>query len=439
MIKKISFIVLAFLFLTAGGASSKVYIDLAAPAYKLLPLAIQEFKDLGPEGGPQDKALKESIKKDLLDAIRYDMRFSGLFSVIDKAAYLEDPSRGITEAETNFRDWRAAGADTLIKGGFLLEGDKLTVEVRFFDCVTEKQVLGKRFAGSFKNPRRIAHFFSDALYEELTGRKGVFATKLLFVSAKSGNKEIYTSDYDGRNSAPVTRNRSINLAPQWSPDGKRILYISYKKGSPSLYTLDLATGRDEPLSAKPGINIGGRFSPDGGKVALTLSGEKSPELFILDINTKDYKKLTDNYGIDVSPSWSPDGKKLAYVSDTSGNPHVNVLDLQTGNSKRITFSGKYNSSPAWSPDGKLIAFARSDSGRFNIWVVRPDGTGLSQLTFEGDNRSPSWSPDGRYIVFSSSSRGSSSLQMMRSDGTGVIRLDTGVGGEKAPVWSPYLH
>ena len=438
-LKKATLTIAVFLFVLISPAWGKVYIDLAAPASKKVPIGVQEFKDLSDAPSAKDKAERDKLKKELFDAVVTDLKFSGFFSVIDSKANLEDPaSSGITAAETDFKSWRAIGADALVKGGFLVEGDRLTVEVRFFDTATERQVLGKRLVGSMRNPRRIIHFFSDSLYEELTGNKGVFTTKVLFVSNSGGNKEIYIADYDGRNSMKLTRNRSINLSPQWSPDGKKMLYVSYKKGTPAMYLLDLTTGRDEQLSSKSGINISGRFSPDGNKVALTLSGEKSPELSILDLNTKEYKKLTDNHGIDVSPAWSPDGSKLAYVSDGSGNPHIYVLDLLTKNTKRITFNGKYNSSPAWSPDGRQIAFARSDSGKFNIWTIRPDGTGLAQLTFEGDNRNPSWSPDGRYIVYSSAARGSASLKIMRSDGAEIMKLNTGIGGERAPAWSPYL-
>ena len=421
----------------ATDAPAKVYIDLAAPSRRALPVAVEEFRDLG-TASARDKASRDAIKKELYDAVITDLKFSGFFTVIDKKANLEDPAKsGLTVSTTNFKNWRAIGADALVKGGFIVEGDRLTVEIRFFDCVTEKLVTGKKFSGSVRNPRRIIHFFSDAVYEELTAKKGVFTSKILFVSGSGGNKEIYAADYDGKNAVKITRNKSINLAPQWSPDGQKVLYVSYKRGTPAMYSLDLTTGRDEALSNRPGINIGGMYSPDGRKLALTLSSEKSPELYLLDLSTREYKKLTDNNGIDVSPSWSPDSKRIAYVSDTAGNPHIHVLDLSTGKSKRITFKGKYNSSPSWSPDGSSIAFARSDGARFNVWTMRPDGEGLTQLTFDGDNRHPSWSPDGRYIVYSSSDKGGS-LRIMSSDGTRVTKIDTGIRGEKAPAWSPFL-
>jgi len=418
-------------------AWGKVYIDLAAPSQRPMPVAVQEFRDL--TQGAKDSEARKTIAKELYDAAITDLRFSGFFSVIDKKANLEDPlTSGLTEAGTDFKLWRSIGADALVKGSFSVEGDKLTVEIRFFDCVTERLITGKKLSGSAKNPRRIIHFFSDAVYEALTGKKGVFTSKILFVSGSGGNKEIYSADYDGKNAAKMTANRSINLSPQWSPDGKKVLYVSYKRGAPAMYSLDLTTGKDEPLSTRPGINIAGRYSPDGKKIALTLSAEKSPELFVLDLSTREYRKLTDNNGIDVSPTWSPDGARIAYVSDTAGNPHIFMLEFSTGKTKRLTFKGKYNSSPSWSPDGSRIAFARSDGGKFNIWTMKPDGEDLTQLTFDGDNRHPSWSPDGRHIIYSSSEKGGM-LKIMRADGTGVMKLDTGIRGEKAPAWSPFLR
>lgn len=420
----------------SGEARAKVYIDLSAPSVQKIPIAVQEFKDL--ESTIPAGTVK-SVRDELMDTLKSDLVFSGFFKVVDKAAYIEPPTAGLAENETNFKDWRDSGADTLIKAGFTAGKDRLTVEARFFDCFKEKQIVGKKYIGNTDNPRRLMHYFADQLYEELTGRKGVFTSRILFVSARSGNKEIYLSDYDGKNVVRITRNRSINLSPQWSPDGGKILYISYKKGSPALYMLDLKTGEDRAVSNKPGINIAGRFSPDGNRIALTLSGSKSPELHIIDLRTGEDRQMTDNFGIDVSPTWSPDGKSIAYVSDTSGNPHIFMIDLATAKGKRLTYDGKYNSSPAWSPDGKLIAFSRSDSGKFNIWVMRPDGGGATQLTFSGNNRSPSWSPDGRHVIFSSSSGGSSSLYIMNSDGTGARKITTGAGNETSPAWSPYLQ
>lgn len=435
---KISALLFFILIAFVQAASAKVYIDLEAPAIKKLPIAVQEFVNAGGSVASAGPDAASRAGAELYDALTGDLRFSNLFSFVKKEAFLEDASK----KDINFSDWRASGADALIKGVFAVDGERLTVDIRLYDCVNEKEILSKRYVGSINNPRRLAHYFADQIYEELTGKKGIFTTKILFISTKTGNKEIYMSDYDGKNTRQITRNKSINLTPQWSPDGKKMLYTTYKKGWACLYMLDFSTGIDTALSVRPGVNMGGRFSPDAKSAALTLSTEKSPELFLLDIASKTYKRLTDNYGIDVSPSWSPDGKRIAYVSDTSGNPHVFVLELNATGAKRFTFEGKYNASPAWSPDGRFIAFARSENGStFNIWVKSVDDplSRAIQLTFEADNRSPSWSPDGRYILFNRTSGGVSSLYMMLSDGTGLGKVQTGAGMESAPVWSPYMQ
>jgi len=437
----IYFILFFLVLLAPATLQAKVYIDLEAPSIRQLPIAVQDFLYTGsPARNPEEERLISSIRTELVDALTSDIEFTRLFKVIPKEAFIEDPAEDrFAGKEINFREWRMIGADTLVKGRFQIQGDRLTLDVRLFDCLRERLILGKRYIGSISNPRKLSHYFADKLYEELTGRKGIFTTKMLFISNATGNKEVYASDYDGKNVVRLTRNGSINLSPQWSPDGKKMLYTSYKNGWANIYMLDLRTGRDTVVSKKEGINIGGRFSPDGKRVALTLSEEKSPELYILDLDSRDLTRLTDNYGIDVSPTWSPDGKKMAYVSDISGNPHIFVLDFPTGKTRRLTYKGKYNSSPAWSPDGDKITFARSNTGAFNIWVASTNSDKEAQLTFEGNNISPSWSPDGRYIVFSSTVRGVSSIYIMQADGTGLLKVTTGVGNETTPVWSPFLY
>lgn len=428
MLKKILVLTAVFISFTTSLATAKVYIDLSAPTERRLPLAIGEFTKTSPAGALPDEA-SDRIGQTLSDTLRADLGFSGLFSVID--------AKGIGEAA--FKQCLSKNADALVAGVFSVDKEKLSIEVKLYDCVAGKLLFYRRYIGSTKNPRKLIHYFADQLYEALTGRRGVFSTRILFVSDKTGNKEVYSSDYDGGNVIQLTRNRHINISPQWSPDGGKVIYSSYKNGEPALYMLDLRTGKDTAVSARPGINIGARFSPDGARVALTLSGEKSPELHILTLATGVYTRLTDNYGIDVSPTWSPDGTRLAYTSDTSGNPHIFMIDLTVGKSTRLTYDGKYNSSPAWSPDGKHIAFSRSDDAGFAIWVMDASGGNERQLTSEGNNQSPSWSPDNRHIIFSGTASGRTSLYIMQADGTGIRRIETGVGGESAPAWSPYMQ
>ncbi|MFQ5586790.1 MAG: Tol-Pal system beta propeller repeat protein TolB [Thermodesulfobacteriota bacterium] len=420
-------------------AVSRVYIDINTPVGMKLPLAIQEFKITS------DDPSTAYLAGELRDVLAADLNFSGLFDIIDRDAYIENiDEAGLTAAGTDFREWRIIGTQILIKGGMRAEGGRITIDIRLFDVVREKVLVGKRYVGAAGNVRSVAHRFADKVIESLTGEKGIFSTKLLLVADGSGSKEIYISHYNGDNLQQITRNGTINLSPQWSPDGSRMIYTSYKDGQPYLYLRDLSSGFERRLLDKPGINIGGRWSPDGTKVAATLSIDGNPELYIVDVKTRRLTRVTRSYGIDVSPTWSPDGKRLAFVSDRAGNPHIYVINSDGTGLRRMTYEGKYNTSPAWSPRGDRIAFARLVDGRFHIFLIRPDGRGVARLTLSGDNETPSWSPDGRYIVYSSlrgggNQEGKRSIYIMRSDGTRKKKVVSGIGNSSAPSWSPYLR
>ncbi|MCK4738674.1 MAG: Tol-Pal system beta propeller repeat protein TolB [Deltaproteobacteria bacterium] len=424
---------LLFLFPSTSIAGDKVYLNIDSPAGKLLPLAIQVFH----EGG------NPKITQEVLDALYDDTDFTGIFDIIEEEAYLEAPSASLKPKDINYQDWRIIGTEILIKGKVKVSGDRTTVELRLFDVINETQLVAKRYVGATDNPRALAHRFSDELIKKLTGTKGVFSTKLLFISKRSGAKEIFISDYDGKNHRNLTKNDSINLSPKWSPNGNEVLFTSYAAGNPGVYRLDIRKdNKIYPVSTRAGINIGGRWHPDGKTISLTISGRKSPEIYFIDLKSNVYTRLTNNFAIDISASWSPDGKKLVYVSDRTGNPQIYVLNLDGGVPTRITYQGKYNTDPVWSPDGETIAYTSVSGSNFDISTIRADGTGNIKLTSRGVNKTPSWSPDGRYIVFSSDRDypgKESLLYIMRSDGRSVKAIHTGADSESAPAWSPYFE
>ncbi|MBI5681723.1 MAG: Tol-Pal system beta propeller repeat protein TolB [Deltaproteobacteria bacterium] len=421
--------------LFALDASAKVYIDINSPGSRKLPIAIPDM--IAVEGGDR---LGQSVAT-MREVLVQDLTYSGFFDILDKKAYIEDSSlMRLTESEVNFKDWRVIGADVLIKGGVVLRGDDLIVDIRLFDVITEKTILGQRYKGKKDDIRRIMHRFANEVVELLTGEKGIFETKLLFVSESTGNKEIYLSDYDGYNVKQITQNKSINVSPIWSPDGNSIIYTSYKEGQPYLYMFELYTGKESRISSHNGINIGARWSPSGKEIALTLSKDGNPELYILNIETKEFRRLTNNFGIDVSPSWSPDGKRIAFVSDIAGNPHIYMVNLELMSFTRLTYDGRYNASPAWSPRGDKIAFAKLGENVFNIWVMNTDGTEQTQLTYDlGNCENPTWSPNGRYVAFASTKERNSAIYIIRADGGDVPKKVTRGDRvtQKNPSWSPF--
>lgn len=428
------FVVCAALF---SKAEAKIYIDINAPADKKLPIAIPDIKNSADLYAQTDIGIK------LQDVLINDLNLSGLFDIIDRKVYIEDQNRVDKKSdEIDFNDWRLIGADAVIKGLFTANGDELTVELKLFDVFQAKMLTGRRYIGKKTDIRTIAHKFANEIMEAITGEKGTFDARLLFTSTISGNKEIWMCDYDGYNAKQITKNKSINLSPQWSPDGKKILYTSYKQGQPFLYMLELATGKELRIANEPGINIGARWSPTGQEIALTLSRDGNPELYILELDNMKFKRLTNNWAIDVSPSWSPDGKKLVFVSDIGGNPHIYMINSDGAGVTRLTYNGKYNASPVWSSKGDKIAFTRLEGGRFDIWVMNADGTGQIQITSNsGNNENPSLSPDGRHIVFTSTREGITGIYIMRSNGENqspIIIENKEKWNPGSPVWSPSL-
>ncbi len=430
-----STLLLVFLF-SASPFHSAVVIDIDKPGGRVVPIAIAPLKNLG---SGDDRS---GVSAGVADAIANDMKLSGWFRVIDRSAYIEGPQSGITSDSFDFKNWTTIGAETLVKGGFTVLGDDLTVELRLFDVFQGKQLVGKRYSGKVRDFRRMAHRFSDEIINQLTGTPGPFNTRIAYVSNSGGAlKEVYFSHLDGTDRFQVTTNKTINLSPAWSPDGRSLLYTSYGEGRRSLYLYDLTTGRHTVIGEQNGSSIGGRWSPDGQRIAVAFERGGNTDIYVLDRSGRTIRRLTEDRGIDVSPAWSPDGNRLAFVSNRSGNPQIYLLDIASGNARRLTFSGSYNTSPDWSPKGDKIAYTGRVSGRFQIFTISPQGGEPQQLTSgTGDNEDPSWAPDSRFIAFSSNRGGGRyHLYMMRENGENQQRLTASGGDDTNPSWSPRLE
>jgi TolB protein len=407
------------------------YIDISNPFLHQIPIAIPLFKTVS--GSAAETQLSEEISNLLSETLQ----FTGYFKMIDRGAFLFDPQKsGIVAPDIRFRNWTTVGAELLITGGLLAKEDKIDMELRLFDTFKERLLVGKRYKGWKTDYRKMIHRFCSEVIFCLTGNRGVFDSKIAFVSTGSGNKEIYTCEFDGYSPKQVTHAKSICLSPAWSSDGVYLAYTSYAKGKPDLYIRQLELNRGAVVASK-GVNITPAWVPGKFELAATLSFAGDPEIYLLTGEGKIIKRLTNNNGIDVSPSWSPDAKKMAFVSNRSGSPQIYVMDVGSGRVERVTFEGRYNTSPSWSPRGDRIAYCGLKDGRFNIFVVSSNGGRLQQLTHDsGDNESPSWSPDGSLIVFSSTREGPSRIYVMTAYGTDQKRLLALPGEQTNPKWSP---
>ncbi|MBW4055007.1 MAG: Tol-Pal system beta propeller repeat protein TolB [Proteobacteria bacterium] len=404
------------------------YVEVTASGNRQLKLAVASPHSLDATPDPGSAKL-------VSDVITFDLNMSGVVQA--ESRMQQPPPVNLSLADADFALWQSAGFDLLVLSEYSLKGGQLTIEYRLYDVTTHKLVTAKRYLGAAKDLRRFSHSFADEILRALTGVKGVFTTRIAYVSAQTGNKEIYIMDWDGHNPLPLTRNRSINLNPDFSPDGRQILFTSYKRGNPDLFLRSLSHTAEIAISTRKGLNITPSWSPDGNKIALALSKDGDAEIYTLNKDGSHPTRLTINPALDLYPTWSPDGTQIAFLSDRLGNPQIFVMNSDGSNVRRLTTTGNYNVNPRWSPNGNRIAYSRMTSGGFNIFTIAPDGSADTQLTFDGNNENPSWSADSRLICFSSKRSSGNGVYVMRADGSGQTKVSRGKGMDFQPVWSTH--
>lgn len=432
-IKIICLISIAFFLIGSGMCHAEYdYIDITNPFLRKIPIAIPIFKNMSSGVTTEQLSIMAS------DLLAETLAFTGYFKILDRDAFLADPQTDAVFTDINPQNWTSIGAELLITGGVLIKDQMVEMELRLYDTFKEQLLVGKKYTGGINDQREIVRLFCSEVIYALTGDRGIFNSKIAFVSTNSGNKEIYICDFDGYNPKRFTHTESITLTPAWSSDGKWLAYTSYEKGKADLYIKHL-TEKFGAVIAKNGINITPAWVPGKFVLAATLSFSGDQEIYLLTGTGKISKRLTYNWGIDLSPTWSPDSKQMAFVSKRSGTPQIYIKNIDSGVVKRLTFQGNYNTQPTWSPKGDILAYSAMQEGRSNIFVIGVDGEGPVQLTHnEGDNESPSWSPDGNLVVFSSTREGPSKVYVLTAYGTDQRRLLSMKGEQTDPEWSPRI-
>lgn len=414
----------------SGICADYTYINIKNPFIRKIPVAIPDFKPLTQTGTETvDGAAARKIMEDALN-------FTGYLTAVDNAL-IKDASlaAGITRADIHFPDWTVTGAELLVTGGVTAQNGIISLQLRLFDTFKERLLVGKIYTGQRTDLRKMVHRFCGEISLFLTGKRGIFNSRIAFVSTVQGGKEIFACDFDGYNPEQVTHLNSITLSPAWSSDGQWLAYTSYVRGAPAIYVKNLKEKRGAMIEFK-GLNITPDWHPGQFSLAACLSFSGDQEIYLLTGKGKVIKRITNSRGIDVSPDFSPDGKKITFVSRRSGTPQIYVQDIETGDVRRITYEGRYNTSPAWSPDGGTIAYVGSVDGQINIYLIGADGSSPRQLTSDaGDNEDPSWSPDGSLIAFSSTRQGDAKVFIMTAAGGEQRPLLTMKGQQTHPDWS----
>ena len=383
-----------------------------------------------------DASVKEESRlAPSLDTIIHDgLDFTGLFTMISPPLNVKNSSNR-DNVVLNFGALDSVGAAVYAGGAVTNTSGTINLDMEVYDTAGAKLLLKKTYHGTPQHLRTIGYAFCADLVELLTGKKSIFGSKMVFVSNKTGFKEIYECDFDGHELRQLTNSHSISLTPALSPDGRYLAYTDFISGHPALSIRNLSDGKTFAVS-KSGISIDPAWR-NSSEVATTLSFEGDQEIYLIKTNGVISRRLTHSKGIDLSPAFSPDGNKMAFVSERNGQPQIFIQDMLSGQVSRLTFSGRYNTQPSWSPAGDKIAYSTWENGsEINIFTIGVDGSGLTQLTENsGENESPSWSPDGRMIVFTSNRQGLKKLYIMDSTGhkqRALLQID---GEQMQPFWS----
>ena len=416
--------------LVAAPALADITVDVNQAAVQPLPIAITAF------GGQQ-------VGAQISQVVSADLERSGLFRPLDPATFHEQPDVAVTPT---FDSWKAIGAQALLVGNVTTGADgRLSVDFRLWDVYAGDQLVGTRLTATPDSWRTIAHQIADAVYEKLTGEKGYFDTRVVFV-AESGRKtdrvtRLAIMDQDGANPSYLTDGSAMVFAPRFSIKRQEITYMVLRPTGASIYLKNLDTGREEVLGHFPDMTMtmAPRFSPDDSKVAFAAEKGGAVNIYVMDLVNHATRRLTDSLAIDTSPSFSPDGGQIVFNSDRGGSPQLYVMSASGGAAHRVSFgSGRYNA-PVWSPDGKLIAFVKQEGQSFSIGVMNPDGSGERILTTSYFADEPVWAPNGRVIMFERKLADGAS-RLWTVDLTGHIQKDANYPYSGSdPAWSPLLH
>ena len=419
--------------LLAGAVQAADPLVVSTGSDRAIPIAVVPF---GWQGGTV-------LPEDLATVIGNDLRNSGMYEPIPRQNMISLPT---SAAEIIYRDWQALGAQYVMVGSIVPNGGRLKVQFALFNVATQQQVVAGTVGGTPDQLRDMAHHIADQAFEKLTGIKGAFSTKMLYVTAErfGVNNTRYTlqrSDYDGARGVTLLQSREPILSPRYAPDGRRIAYVSFEQRRPRIFMQHIDTGRREQLTNFEGLNGAPAFSPDGNRLAFVLSKDGNPEIYVMDLGSRQIQRVTNSSSIETEPFWGKDGQTLYFTSDRAGKPQIYKQSIRGGNAERVTFTGNYNANPKLSADEKTLVMIHRQDGFTNFKVAAQDllTSRLRILSETSLDDSPTVAPNGTMLIYATRQQGRGVLMLVSTNGRVRLPIPTAQGDVREPSWSPFLN
>ncbi len=405
---------------------AQLSIEITGAGANRIPIAIANF-----EG---DRVINQA----LTSVIRADLDRSGLFRLID-SGNLALPENALLD----FQNWRSRGTDAVVTGSILSQPNgRYETRFRLHD-VPKQNLLDVGAFGHSATPtqlRATSHRIADAVYEKLTGERGIFSTRIAYVVKSIGRFQLQVADADGANPQTALASREPLISPAWSPDGSKLAYVSFEAKKPVVYVHDLAANRRHVAANFKGSNSAPAWSPDGKRIAIVLTKDGNSQLYLVNVDGSGVTRLATSSGIDTEPQFSPDGKLIYFTSDRGGSPQIYSIPAAGGETQRITFEGSYNVTPRPSPDGKSLAFiSQNDGGRFQLALMDLTTRQTLILTDSAKDESPTFSPNGRMILYATEVAGRGVLAAVSVDGRVKQKLSIQAADVREPAWGPFVR
>ena len=398
-------------------------VEISGVGATQLPVAIARFRD-------EDKAGPNAA---IGSIVRADLERSGQFRNLDVSAALDETSRPA------MGEWRSQGADALVAGSVSRLADgRWDVRYKLWDVVKGQDLGGQSLAVVSADLRLAAHRIADAIYERLTGDKGVFSTRIAYVTRAANRFTLRITDADGEGGQVALTSVEPIISPAWAPDGRELAYVSFESQKAVVWVQDVASGQRRQVANFRGSNSAPAWSPDGRQLVASLSREGGTQLHSMNRDGSSLKRLTQSNAIDTEAAFAPDGRTIYFVSDRGGGPQIYRMPAAGGNPERVSFTGSYNISPAISPDGRTLAYiSRLGGSSFRLHTMDPSGGNVQALTDTNDDESPSFAPNGKLIIYASSAQGRDVLMTTTLDGRIKTRLLSSGLDVREPVWGPF--